>query len=313
MNHYLGIDIGGTNVEFGIVNEEGEILFSGSVPTSEYGTVKELAEDIQVKTKAGFKDDYVAIGIGAPSVNLDSENIEYAPNLEWGEIVPIKEIFNEVFNKDIFVANDANAYALGIKFFGEGKDLSNFALVTLGTGVGLGTFINNELVVGANGLAGEIGHFVVHPGGRECGCGNLGCLEMYVGAAGIVTTAKEKLEFSSGGSSLNEFQPSDITPLEVFNAARKEDPVALEVVDAVCHDLGYALSSLINLLDIQNIFLTGGITHAGNILKRKTEKHLKNYTLPNLRNRINLKITSLNQAGGGILGAVAVIKQAQDH
>ena len=127
------------------------------------------------------------------------------------------------------------------------------------------------------------------------------------GAAGIVTTAKEKLEFSAGGSLLHKVQPSDLSPLEVFNAARKDDPVALEVVDAVCHDLGYALSTLINILDIENIFLTGGVTHAGNILRRKTEKHLKNYVLPALRGNINLKITSLNQNDGGILGAVATI------
>lgn len=310
MNHYLGIDIGGTNVEFGVVNEDGEILYSDSVSTNEYGTVEELAQDIFSKTKSNFKEEVVAVGIGAPSVNLKTQQIEYAPNLDWGDIVPVKEVFSQVFSKDIYLANDANAYALGIKYFGEAQDLENFAVVTLGTGVGLGTYINNAIVQGQNGLAGEIGHFVVHHGGRECGCGNLGCLEMYAGAAGVVMTAKEKLEFSSGGSLLNDVPPSDISPLEVFNAARKEDPVALEVVDAVCHDLGYALSSLINLLDIENIFLTGGITHSGNILKRKTEKHLKHYVLPNLRGRINLKITSLNQAGGGILGAVAVIKES---
>ncbi|MCB9223979.1 MAG: ROK family protein [Crocinitomicaceae bacterium] len=308
MSHYLGIDIGGTNVEFGIVDDNGEILYSSSVPTNAYGTVEELAQEIFDKVKSGFKGDFEAIGIGAPSVNLETQQIEYAPNLQWGDVIPIKDIFSDLFKKDVFVANDANAYALGIKVFGEGKDLDNFAVVTLGTGVGLGTYINGSIVVGANGLAGEIGHFVVRQAGRECKCGNMGCLEGYVGAAGIVATAKEKLEFSSGGSLLNDFQPSDISPLEVFNSARKEDPVALEVVDSVCHDLGYALSSLINLLDIQNIFLAGGITNSGNILKRKTEKHLKNYTLPNLRNRINLKISTLNQNGGGILGAAALIK-----
>ena len=248
-----------------------------------------------------------------PSYNRDSETIEFAPNLNWGDNIPIKEIFEGRFNLPVHITNDANAYAMGIKAFGEAKDLKNFAVITLGTGVGLGTYINDKLVEGANGLAGEIGHFVVRPGGRECNCGNFGCLEAYVGAAGIATTAKEKLEFSSGGSILNNFQPSDLTPTEIFNAARKDDPVALEVVDAVCHDLGYALSSLINLLDIQNIFLTGGITHSGHILKRKTEKHLKHYVLPNLRSKINLKITSLNQNGGGILGAVAIIKEFSEE
>ena len=312
MNHYLGIDIGGTNVAFGVVNGSGEIEFEESIPTSDYASAEQLADKIQAAI-GPFQKTIVSIGVGAPSVNRETGCIENAPNLSWGDVVPVKEIFEERFNLPVYVMNDANAYALGIKAFGEAKTLENFAVVTLGTGVGLGTYINGAIVEGSNGLAGELGHFVVHPEGRECNCGNLGCLEAYAGAVGIATTAKEKLEFSGGGSALTAFQPSDLTPTEIFNAARKDDPVSLEVVDAVCHDLGYALSSLINLLDIENIFLTGGITQAGNILKRKTEKHLKSYVLPNLRSKINLKITSLNQNGGGILGAVAIIKEFSEE
>lgn len=308
MNHFLGIDIGGTNVAYGIVNESGEIIYENVLLTADHSTAEELAQNISNDIKANFKGNPVAIGIGAPSLNKETEEIEYAPNLNWGDTVPIKSIFEAAFNIAVHVENDANAYAMGVKVFGEGKDLENFAVVTLGTGVGLGTFINGAIFQGNNGLAGELGHFVVRPEGRECNCGNLGCLEAYIGADGIVTTAKEKLEFSSGGSALNAYQPSDLTPLEVFNAARKDDPVSLEVVDSVCHDLGFALSGLINILDIENIFLTGGITHAGNILRRKTEKHLKSFVLPNLRGKVNLRITTLNQSGGGILGAVAAIK-----
>lgn len=312
MSNYLGVDIGGTNVAFGIVDDNGEIKYENSLETANFATAEAMAAKIAEKVKSNFKEALTAVGVGAPSVNTESEVIEMAPNLNWGEIVPIKEIFAQQFKIPVHVVNDANAYAIGVKVFGEGKPLDNFAVITLGTGVGLGTFINGQLVSGSNGLAGEIGHFVVHQEGRECKCGNLGCLESYVGAAGIVTTAKEKLEFSSGGSALNGFQPSDLSPLEIFNAARKDDPVALEVVDSVCHDLGYALSGLVNLLDIENIFLTGGIANSGNILRRKTEKHLKNYVLPNLRGRLNLKITTLNQNGGGILGAVANIKFATE-
>lgn len=309
MRNYLGIDIGGTNVAFGIVNDEGEVLFEDSAPTADFESAAALAKSINEKIKAGTKEKFVAIGIGAPSVNSETQEIQHAPNLNWGDIVPIKEIFETEFEIPVQCLNDANAYALGVKVFGEGKDLENFAVVTLGTGVGLGYFLNNELVLGPSGQAGEIGHTVVRPEGRECNCGNLGCLETYVGAKGIVRTAKEKLEFSSGGSALNAFQPSDLSPLEIFNAARKDDPVSLEVVDAVCHDLGFALSCLVNLLDIGNIFLSGGIANSGNILKRKTEKHLKNYVYPNFRSRVNLKITSLNQNGGGILGAAAIVKE----
>lgn len=310
MSNFLGIDIGGTNVAFGIVNPEGEIVYSNNLLTKEFpdpaGLAKEIAKLIASETKETFN----AIGLGAPSVNVTTDCIEHAPNLHWGDIVPIKEIFETVFTQPITAINDANAAALAEKHYGEAKDLKNFSVVTLGTGVGLGTCINGDLVLGASSLSGEIGHFVIRREGRECNCGNLGCLETYAGSDGIVTTAKEKLEFSSGGSALNKLTPSNLTPLEIFNAARKDDPVSLEVVDTVCHDLGYALSGLVNLMDIETIFLTGGIANAGNILRRKTEKHLKSYVLPNLRSRVSLKMTSLDQSTSGILGAVAAITES---
>lgn len=313
MNNYLGIDIGGTNVAFGIVNEDGEILYSNNLSTCDYSDPSQLAIKIAKILQSETKESYQAIGIGAPSVNIITEQIEHAPNLNWGEIVPIKEIFSDVFKKPVTVINDANAAALAEKYFGEAAELQNFAVVTLGTGVGLGIFLAGKLVSGSNGLAGEIGHSVIRRAGRECNCGNLGCLEAYVGSAGIVLTAKEKLEFSSGGSALNLLQPSDLTPLEIFNAARKDDPVSLEVADAVCHDLGYALSSLINLINVEAIFLTGGVANAGNIIRRKTEKHLKSYVLPNLRSSVSLRMTGLDQSTGGILGATAaVIEQSKE-
>ncbi|MFT4601105.1 MAG: glucokinase [Arenicella sp.] len=313
MNNFLGIDIGGTNTAFGIVNDEGEMLYSTNLSTKDYETIEALAEAVKKDLAAHTKESFQGIGIGAPSVNRETGNIEFAPNLDWGEIVQLKEVFEKVFAEEIVVLNDANAAALAEKHFGDAAELDHYAVITLGTGVGMGTVINGQLMEGANKLAGELGHFVVRRAGRECNCGNLGCLETYTGAAGIALTAKEKLEFSSGGSVLTNLPPSDLTPLEIFNAARKDDPVSLEVIDSVCHDLGYALSAMINLLDIENIYITGGIAHSGNILRRKIEKHLKSYVLPNLRSKISLKISTLNQTGAGILGAVAAIKEYSEE
>jgi glucokinase len=309
MNNFLGIDIGGTNTAFGIVSEEGEMLYSGNVSTKDFSTIDSLAEAIKKHLESNTKESYDSVGIGAPSVSRSSGCIEFAPNLDWGDIVPLKGSFEKVFGEGVIVINDANAAALGEKHFGDAGELKNFSVITLGTGVGLGTVIDGKLMEGTNGLAGELGHLVIRRAGRECNCGNLGCLETYAGAAGIALTAKEKLEFSSGGSALMSLPPSDLTPLEIFNAARKDDPVSLEVIDSVCHDLGYALSSLINLFDIEHIYITGGIANSGNILRRKIEKHLKSYVLPNLRTKISLKISTLNQTGAGILGAVAAIKE----
>ncbi|MDG1915193.1 MAG: ROK family protein [Crocinitomix sp.] len=305
MSNYLGIDIGGTNICYGIVNAEGEFLYENTIKTETVETAEALADQIykDVKKKAKF----VGIGIGAPSVNEKNQSIEFAPNLNWGDIISLDEIFNTKFDLEVNAVNDANAAAIGEKCYGEATEMENFAVITLGTGIGLGMYINNNLVTGSNGLAGELGHTVVRRDGRECNCGNFGCLETYIAKDGIVRTAKEKLEFSSGGSMLNNISPSDLSPTEVFKAARKEDPVSLEVVDTVTRDLAFAISYLINILDLECVFLSGGISKNGNLLKRKTEKHLKMHVLPNLRDKSLLKISSLNEKNSGILGAVASI------
>lgn len=305
MSNYLGIDIGGTNICYGIVNVEGEFLYENSIKTDTIGSVEELADTIYNDVKK--KGDFVGIGIGAPSVNEKTQSIEYAPNLDWGDIIPLQEIFSEKFGIEARAVNDANAAAIGEKWYGEAREMKNFAVVTLGTGIGLGMYINGEIAIGANGLAGELGHTVIHRDGRECNCGNFGCLETYVAKDGIIRTAKEKLEFSSGGSMLNEIPPSELSPAEIFKAARREDPVSLDVVDTVTRDLAFAISNLINILDLECVFLSGGIAKNGNLLKRKTEKHLKSHVLPNLRDKSLLKISTLNEKNSGILGAVASI------
>jgi glucokinase len=305
MSNYLGIDIGGTNIGYGIVSADGEFVYENSVPTASMKTAQELADFIFDDVKK--KGDFIGIGIGAPSVNQNTQCIEYAPNMNWGDVVDLNGIFNKKFNRTVFVINDANAAAIGEKFYGEAKEMSNFAVITLGTGVGMGMYINDQLVLGKNGLAGEIGHSIIQRDGRECKCGNHGCLETYVAKDGIVSTAKEKLEFSSGSSVLNLIQPSDLTPTEIFKAARKEDPVALEVVDSVGKDLAFSISNLMNILDLECVFLAGGISNNGNLLKRKIEKHLKGYLLPNLHDKSQVRISILNQQNSGILGAVAAI------
>ncbi|MGB1102075.1 MAG: ROK family protein [Crocinitomicaceae bacterium] len=306
MSNILGIDIGGTNVCYGVVAEDGEFLYQNSIKTSTVASAEDLAT--QIKSDLGKKHQISGIGIGAPSANEKTQSIEHAPNLDWDDIVPLKSIFENTFEINTFVINDANAAAMGEKFYGEAQDMDNFAVITLGTGIGLGTYINGSLLIGENGLAGELGHTVVRRDGRECNCGKLGCLETYIAKDGIVKTAKEKLEFSHGGSMLQSISPSNLTPTEIFTAARREDPVSIEVVDSVTRDLAFAISNLINILDPACVFLTGGIAKNGNLLKRKTEKHLKSFVLPNLRDKSSVKISSLNDKNSGILGAVAAFR-----
>jgi glucokinase len=312
MNTYLGIDIGGTNVVYGVVNEEFGFKYQASLKTKSIESAEELALIIYKDLKENYKGKLDGIGIGAPSVNCITQQIEYAPNLsKWGDVIPLKAIFEEQFQIEVGIINDANAAAVGEKHFGDARSLENFAVITMGTGIGMGIFIQGKLYTGDHGMAGELGHIVMRSDGRECKCGNSGCLETYIGKKGIIKTAKERLEFNSGGSLLHDVSPSSITPLEVFKAAKKNDLVALEVVDLVAKDLGYAIALVVNLFDVENVYLAGGVAKSGNILRKRTEKYMRLFTLPNIRDRVKLKISEINDKHGSVLGAAAAIKEIQ--
>jgi len=307
--NYLGIDLGGTNIEFGIVNTENEIIYSNSFKTTTFLTAKDCSIAILNDIKDNTKHSINGIGIGAPSVNYFTQNIENAPNLKWGEIVPLAEIFETTFNIKTILINDANAAAIGEWKFGGGKGLENLALITLGTGVGIGLILNGKLYNGANGLGGEFGHICIdRNNGRECSCGGHGCLEAYIGKEGILQTAKQKIEFSSGSSKLHDFIPSEIKSKDIFKFARKEDPVAVDIVDTIARDLGYAISILANSLDLRQIFIFGGLAKEGNFIKKKTLKAMKPYLMPNIKEHISLQISELHEQNPAILGAAFLAK-----
>jgi len=308
MNH-LGIDIGGTNIVIGIVSAENEIIYSNSFKTNTFLTAKDCASTIFNDLKENTKHTIAGIGIGAPSVNSFTQNIESPPNLIWGETIPLAEIFEATFNLKTILINDASAAAIGEWKFGGAKGLENFALITLGTGVGIGLVLNGKIYNGANGLGGEFGHICIdRSNGRECSCGGHGCLEAYIGKEGILKTAKQKIEFSSGSSKLHDFIPSEIKSKDIFKFARKEDPVAVDIVDSISRDLGYAISMLANSLDLKQIFLFGGLAKEGNFIKKKTLKAMKPYLMPNIKENISLQISELNEQNPAILGAAYLAK-----
>jgi len=307
--NYLGIDLGGTNTEIGIVNSENEIIYSNSFKTNSFLTAKDCCEAIFDNLSENFKKKIEGIGIGAPSVNFFTQRIENSPNLNWGESIPLAEIFETKFNVKTIIINDANAAAIGEWKFGEAKDLENFAIITIGTGVGIGLVLNGKLYHGSSGLGGEFGHICIdRHNGRECKCGGFGCLEAYIGKEGILKTAKQKIEFSSGGSHLNKIVPSEIKSKDIFKFARKEDPVAVDISDTITRDLGYACSILANTLDLSDIFLSGGLAKEGNFIKKKTLKAMKPFLMPNIKDKISLSISSLIDENPAILGAVYLTK-----
>ncbi len=308
--NYLGIDIGGTNVAYGIINSNNEIIYSNSFKTATFSTAKACSEAIydDIINKAKLKIQ--AIGIGAPSVNYFSQCIENAPNLNWeGDIIPLKDIFEETFEITTKVINDANAAAYGEWIYGGAKNMETFAMITLGTGVGVGLVLNGDIYHGSNGTGGEFGHICIdRNNGRDCNCGNYGCLETYIGKEGILKTAKQKIEFGSGITQLTKITPSELSAKDIFKLARKEDPVAVDIVAAITKDLAYSISLITNTLDINNVFLFGGIAKEGNFLKKRTLKDLKPFLTKELREIINLQVSELIDENPAILGAAHMVK-----
>lgn len=307
--NYLGIDLGGTNIEFGIVNAENDIIYSNSFKTNTFLTAKDCSIAIFNDIKENTKHSINGIGIGAPSVNFFTQRIENAPNLNWDKTVPLAELFESTFDVKTTLINDANAAAIGEWKFGAAKGLDNFALITLGTGVGVGLILNGKVFNGSNGFGGEFGHICINrTNGRECNCGSHGCLESYIGKKGIIETAKQKIEFSSGSSKLHDFIPSEIKSEDIFKFARKEDPVAVDIVDSISRDLGYSISILANSLDLNDIILFGGLAKEGNFIKKKTIKAMKPFLMSNVKENIALQISELNDENPAILGAAYLAK-----
>src|SRR5665648_206863 len=230
-----GIDIGGTNSVFGLVDNAGNIIAESRLKTTDYPLIENyvsaLTEAIN-KLKEGKTDlNLAAIGIGAPNANYHKGTIELAPNLAWKGIVPLAELIRKKIDVPVILTNDANAAAMGEMIFGGAKKMKDFIVLTLGTGLGSGIVINGEVVYGHTGFAGELGHTIVIPGGRDCGCGRQGCYETYASASGLVRTVIYMLSEMREESPLRDIHPSLLTAKQITEAAAKKDPIALEALD----------------------------------------------------------------------------------
>ena len=302
---YLGIDIGGTNTHFGLVDEDGKIMSDYVIPTEDY-KVESLIQEIFDNTPQ--KHEIKAIGVGAPNANFFTGKVEKAPNLNWGKSIDLKELIETKFQKQTFITNDANAAALGEKEYGIAKELEHFVVITLGTGLGSGFYVNGQPLYGATGFAGELGHTIAIRNGRTCGCGKFGCLETYVSSTGIVRTAKEKLERYNGSSSLNRFAPEEISAKEILKEAKKGDVLALECLQITCSILAEKMADLTALFSPQAIILFGGLSKSGNFFLQKVKEEFDKFILPIFRNSTEIMISELNNENVAVLGAAALAK-----
>lgn len=305
----LGIDIGGTNTSFGIVNRRGEILQKGTMPTAGYDTVLSYMDALKdnivpIMQRVGHSN-IVGAGIGAPNGNYFTGEIAFAPNLPWKGIIPMAKVASDALNVKCTLTNDANAAAIGEMTYGAAKGMNDFILVTLGTGVGSGFVANGKLIYGHDGFAGEMGHIIAVRNGRQCGCGRRGCLETYCSATGIVRTAKEWLaEGKHTGSLLASAEK--VTAKAIYEAADQGDELALKIFEYTGEILGYTLADMVAITSPEAIIFFGGLARAGDLLLTHTHRYMEDNMLNIFRNKVKILLSALPGADAAILGASAL-------
>lgn len=307
----LGIDVGGTGTKIGIVTLEGEIIDSVKIKTNSFPLFEDYIEALSafsfsLANKNKCIKNIVGIGVGAPNANHFNGNIEYAANLPWKGIVPFSSELSKKMGLPVVVTNDANAAAFGEKCYGVAKDMKNFVMITLGTGIGSGIFIDNKLVYGHKGFAGELGHLRAIKGGRKCGCGRTGCIETYASATGVVRSALEFLK-EYKDSSINLIAPEKLTSFDVYKEALKGDELALKVFDFTGKILGETFADIVLFSNPEAIVLFGGLAESGEILFAPLLNSFKENVMEVFADTKILK-SELSGSNAAILGAAAVFK-----
>jgi glucokinase len=328
----IGIDIGGTNTAIGVVDSEGNVLYErkpqmptpqkmenpGMTQTVSDAIVSKYVSDLTIEIKDAIEMvkqinpqiEVMGIGIGAPNANYYTGTIEYAPNLPFVGVVNFASLIHNNFPEFKFVklTNDANAAALGEMIYGGAKGMKNFAMMTIGTGLGSGLIVNGDLVYGSDGFAGECGHVTVVPEGRLCGCGGHGHLEAYCSATGIKRTVYELLaKYNDSESPLTNIPMNNMSSKVVFDAAEKGDHIAKEVFQITGEILGRALADTVHYLSPEAIFLFGGAAAAGDYIFKPTKESMERHLMPVFRNKVKILPSELKESSAAILGASALV------
>lgn len=311
----IGIDIGGTNSKFGIMDRHGHILKQDRLLTNKHEAVQDFIDDLHSKlmpmiNEAGGLKKIAGIGIGAPNGNYYTGNIEYAANLKWRGIIPFAKMVSEKLGLKVKLTNDANAAAMGEMMYGCAKKMKHFIVITLGTGVGSGIVIDGKIVLGHDGFAGELGHTIIRPGGRlHKGTGIKGALESYASATGVRETAIDMLtENPRVESLLKDFSINDlITSETVYDCATKGDKIANDVFEFTGQILGEALANFVMFSSPEAIILFGGLTKAGDLIMNPTREAMEANLIQIFRNKIKLLFSDLKEADAAILGASALV------
>ena len=308
----VGIDIGGTNTKFGITDFDGNVVFQSKIKTKGNGTfdnyISILANAInEGRAECAPDAEIIGVGIGAPNANYYRGTIEHAPNLEWKGIVPLVDTIKSHFDVPVIVTNDANAAAMGEMIYGNAKGLKDFIVITLGTGLGSGIVSGGKLVHGHDGFAAEIGHVIVNPNGRICGCGRRGCLETYVSATGIKRTVYKMLADEVEDSELRGISFHDLSTKKISECAYNGDSVAIKAFEYTGQVLGSKLADTVAHTDPETIFLFGGLSQAGDLIFKPTREHLEKTLMPIYKGKVNVLPSGLGNQSAPILGAASLI------
>ena len=304
----IGIDIGGTNTAIGFVNKDAQIISLSYLKTTDYETaetfVNALSEVISDITNLHPDIIIKGIGIGAPNGNFYNGSIEFAPNLKWKGIVPLSEMIIKKLHVPVLLTNDANAAAIGEMIYGAAVNMKDFIFITLGTGLGSGIVVNGEMVYGHDGFAGEIGHVIIDPSGRLCGCGRKGCVETYCSATGIKYTFIELLE-------KNNIEPvvdkSNINAKYIYDQAIAGNKLALEAFEITGDYLGFTLANSVAYTSPEAIFLFGGLANAGEYIFKPTIRSFEKNLLQIYKNKIKILPSGLKESDAAVLGAASLI------
>jgi glucokinase len=308
----VGIDIGGTNTKYGIVDRKGNVLHHGNIPTTEYDDFQSYFDGMADALRSGIQDlpsdtKIVGIGVGAANGNYYTGNIERATNLKWKGVLPLASMFKEEFGVPCILTNDANAAAVGELIYGNAKNMKDFVVITLGTGLGSGFVCGGVLLNGHHGIAGEVGHTSVNPTGRYCNCGKRGCLETYVSATGIKRTVYKLLADHLEPSELRGISFENLNTKMISEAAHRGDVVASEAFEYTGRILGMKLAETVVHTDPEAIFLFGGLAQAGDLIFRPTIRHMEANLMPLFRGKIKVLPSAMQNQAAPILGASSLV------
>lgn len=312
----IGVDLGGTTTKLAFINFYGEILHKWEIPTDNSEEGKNItiniakAIDRKLEELDQTKEKIIGIGMGAPGpVNLATGVVYNTVNLGWRDNYPLKDLLEVETSLPVIIDNDANCAALGEMWKGAGNGAKDLVCVTLGTGVGGGVIANGDIVQGASGAAGEIGHITSIPaGGAQCNCGKTGCLETIASATGIVRQALEKLQADGKGELARLYvQNGKVTAKEIFDTARLGDEISLSVINETAFHLGLALANIANTLNPEKIVLGGGVSRAGDILLKPVVENFTQFAFPRVRESTEIDIATLGN-DAGVIGAAWLAK-----